>query len=311
MDCAKCSRDLFSPKKTVKCVKCESSYHPSCTRLKSVENFRKLRKEARERWECDRCKGLEEVSSEDEDSLDGVKEVASKSESTRSSAAERAICDVNRKLDKLSSVAGDMRELKESVGFMSTQFDTFMEEMSKLKTTVDELHKENNDLKSVVRELQQKVDYLEQDSRNNNVELHGIPETNGESCVDIVKQVSNFLKVECGSITNAFRVGIKKDRPRKILAVLKSPDDRENLVRSAKADKSLTARLLYKEWPNDRVFVNENLTAFRAELFRRAKAKAKDVGMKFVWLKNFVVHVRRAEGDRVRTIRSFDDIDRM
>ncbi|BET03091.1 conserved hypothetical protein [Nesidiocoris tenuis] len=86
---------------------------------------------------------------------------------------------------------------------------------------------------------------------------------------------------------------------------------RSEIVGIARAKKRLTAKDLHPGWPQHRVYVNENLTNFRSELLRRTKLAAKEKGFKFVWVKNFVVHTRKTEGDQVKTIKSFDDIDRM
>ncbi|BES97958.1 conserved hypothetical protein [Nesidiocoris tenuis] len=311
MDCAFCSRDLFSPKKTASCMRCKASFHPQCTRIKTLENYRKMRLEAREKWECDKCKegspsSLGGASSESSDAEEDA------NRRTRASGGGEFNSEINRKLDQLLGLPGEIRDLKTSMNYMSAQFDSFVEDMSSLKTSVKGILKENAELKDTVKELQQKVDLLEQNSRNANVEIHGVPETNNEDCSKIVKAASNALKVDCGTISRAFRVGaVRKDRPRKILAILNSSDARENLVRTARAEKSLTAKNLVSEWPKERVYINENLTAFRAELLRRAKAKGKEKGYKFIWIKNFAVHARKSEGERVYVIKSLEDIERM
>ncbi|KAF6204647.1 hypothetical protein GE061_018807 [Apolygus lucorum] len=195
---------------------------------------------------------------------------------------------------------------------MSNQFDRFVEEMETLRGTVKELSKENEQLKSAVGDLHQKVDFLEQISRNANVEIHGVPETKNENCIEILKEVSRMLEVENGSIPKAFRVGPpRNDRPRKILAVMDSMEARDKLVRAAKGSRELTAKNLHSDWPNERVYVNENLTSYRADLLRRTKIKARERDVKYVWLKNCVIHVRKSDGGPVSTIKSPQDLERM
>ncbi|KAF6211784.1 hypothetical protein GE061_012299 [Apolygus lucorum] len=276
-----------------------------------------MNKEVREKWLCDRCIKGDPLdgsgASDGKERAENEKEVSPTSPySIETGTTERAIHEVNSKLTILLAVAGDVKDLKETVSFMSAQFDRFVEEISGLKVTVDSLTKDNTELKGAVGELQRKVEFLEQESRNSNVEVHGVPESPNESCVDIVEEVVKQLNVECGKIGKAFRVGPpRKDRPRKILAVLSSPDGREKLVQAAKADRQLTASELFKDWPKNRIYVNDNLTNFRADLFRRTKLKAKERGIQHVWMKNFVVHVRRSEGERAMTIKSFEDIEKI
>lgn len=314
MDCKKCARDLFSPSKTAVCAICKAAFHPACTRIKNIENYKKMSKDTRERWKCDTCKdsGGSQSENTDQSRPEMQPSELSVSDPVMTDKTGRAILEVNQKLDKLMAMAGDLKDLKVSVNFMSDQFDVYTEKMVKLEATLEEVLKENMDLKFVVTGLQQKVDVLEQSSRNVNVELHCIPESRNEDCVEIVKTVSRVLNAGSVDVSAAFRVGpIRNDRPRKILAVLKSSEARENLIKSAKSGQGLTANQLFQNWSCDRVFVNENLTPFRADLLRRAKTKAKERGYRYVWLKNFVVHVRKDDGERVRTIKSYEDVDRM
>ncbi|KAF6198160.1 hypothetical protein GE061_007907 [Apolygus lucorum] len=329
MDCGTCSRELFSPKKTAKCSQCKLSFHPSCTRLQTVENYKKMRKEAKDKWKCDRCKdGKKSVSDDNYDSENDDEDVVQPTKEFRISGSPKSshgevspksshgevsqdiMSEINRKLGNISTMVDDMRELKASVSYMSAQFDKFVEEMSKIKSDVNLLVRENSELKLVVTDLQHKVDLLEQNSRDANIELHGVPESSNEDCIAIVKETSKVLQIESGIIKKAFRVGPpNNNRPRKILAELCSAEERDNLVRAARTNRNLTADKLFKDWPANRIYVNENLTSFRMELLRRAKTKAKERGIKFVWVKNSVIHVRKAEGECVKTIRSLEDVD--
>ncbi|KAF6212768.1 hypothetical protein GE061_010477 [Apolygus lucorum] len=240
------------------------------------------------KWKCDKCAGRPEMYTEkdedqdhDEESEEEEREVSPEPEMATGSMTERAIYEINRKLNKLTSLVGEVKDLKQSIGFMSDQFDMFMVEMSSLKATVVELEKEKNDLKTTVGELQRKVEVLEQNSRNTNVELHGVPESPNEECTEIVRRTAAVLKVNIGPISKAFRTGqASNDRPRKIIATLNTAEERELLVKAAKTDRSLTAHALYNDWKDDRVYINENLTAFRADLLRRVKAKAKSYAQK-------------------------------
>ncbi|KAF6201118.1 hypothetical protein GE061_005565 [Apolygus lucorum] len=270
-----------------------------------------MSKEARGRWRCDTCRDGG-GSDSDANSIDSQKKKRSDEVYGNPSKAEQAILEVNQKLNTLLAAVEDIKELKNSVNFMSDQFDVFSEKVMTLESTIADLSKENTELKSVVTELQYKVDILEQNSRKTNIELNCVPETKNENCIEIVKAASNVLSVDCGEIQTAFRVGVqRRDRPRKILALFESSEAADALIKAAKTDKNITANQLYKGWPNDRVYINENLTSYRADLLRRAKVKAKENGYKYVWLKNFIVHVRKDDGERVLTIKTIADLERM
>ncbi|CAB0015181.1 unnamed protein product [Nesidiocoris tenuis] len=272
-----------------------------------------MKKELRENWKCDGCKSnhtpIRQSSSSSEDSEE-EEDHKDSNESFTEGKTDRAILQINKTLSTMVPLVKDMRDLKESVTYMSNQFDNFLEEITSLKSSMASLAKENSELKTAVGELQRKVDLLEQNSRSTAIEVHGVPETHNEECTQIISAVTQALKVNCGAVKRAFRVGpVRKDRPRKILAELESSEVRETLVAAARMDKSLSAIDIHKNWPKERIYINENLTSFRAELLRRAKSKGKEKGFRYVWVKNFTIYMRKAEGERAIAIRSIEDIN--
>ncbi|CAB0004854.1 unnamed protein product, partial [Nesidiocoris tenuis] len=167
-----------------------------------------------------------------------------------------------------------------------------------MKSDVQKLESENQKLKSSVDNLQTKVDYLEQESRRMNIEVHGVPETRNEDCEKIVKDLASFLEVDI-DLKRAFRAGpMKSDRSRKILVELKSEESREAIANAAKRNEELVASRFSKSWPSKRIYINENLTGYRANLLHQTKMFAKQANYKYVWIKNYNVYMRKTEGDR-------------
>ncbi|BES92478.1 conserved hypothetical protein [Nesidiocoris tenuis] len=304
MECAKCSQELTSPKKTAKCSVCDSSFHPSCTRIKNLDTYKQMNKDRRSKWKCDACKAksaksvkpaVEEDSSSESDSNDQVNVAA-------------VLAKLSRQVGALASVPTDVADLKKSVEFMSSQFDVFVADMAKMKSDVQKLESENQKLKSSVDNLQTKVDYLEQESRRMNIEVHGVPETRNEDCEKIVKDLASFLEVDI-DLKRAFRAGpMKSDRSRKILVELKSEESREAIANAAKRNEELVASRFSKSWPSKRIYINENLTGYRANLLHQTKMFAKQANYKYVWIKNYNVYMRKTEGDRAIKVNKIEDL---
>ncbi|KAF6216486.1 hypothetical protein GE061_000828 [Apolygus lucorum] len=342
MDCAKCSRELNSPKKTVKCSKCDASYHPSCTRLKSVEYYKKMNMEARSKWECDRCKGSGErskriknkgdesdsddsISSEDTGKLDvSVKYAASQKEpqmvgnknllsvinklSDKIDKMHSSELTMSQKMDKIDGLVNDLADVKKSIVFMSEQFDSFCTELKTMREAMKQVSEENRQLKEITAVLKVKVDFLEQNTKRGDVVIDGIPETINENCLQIVQELSKVINVDVAPIS-AFRIGLNQDdKHRKILANLGSESARIAFVASAKKMSELKANSLIVSWPDHRIYVNENLTQFRRELLRKTKLKAKEKNIKFVWVRNFNIYTRKQENEKVVQVRSEDDL---
>ncbi|KAF6208380.1 hypothetical protein GE061_016834 [Apolygus lucorum] len=318
MDCAKCSRELHSPKKTAQCSACEASYHPSCTRLKTVENYKKLKRDLREQWICDICKNgkskkVQEESEDDSGDDSDKEEAAGSCADDKLEALLKTVNEMNkkmRKIEKITSIEEQLTDIKKSVQFMSDQFDDFSKRIQSFETMVTDLQEENGMLRAQVGDLQHKVDFLELESRKSNVEIHGVPETSNEDCMEVVRSVASAADIE---ITPSFavRIGkIRSDRPRVILAGMSSGDKVSELIKNTKA-KKINANDVHKDWPGTRIYANENLTPMKRDLLYKAKMKARAMGYKFVWIAGFRIYVKKDETMRPIVIWKEEDLDKI
>ncbi|KAG8285148.1 hypothetical protein J6590_086518 [Homalodisca vitripennis] len=94
-------------------------------------------------------------------------------------------------------------EIRESVSFLSAAVDKNDELMkaviTELKRTQEEniqLKKENAELRDTVSHLGVRVRNLEQYSRRQNIEIAGVPETQGENVTAVLKDVERAVGVE-------------------------------------------------------------------------------------------------------------------
>lgn len=276
--CDQCYGDLKEDD-TLRCKGgCNSSYHYKCCSI-TESNFKKLSAASRGK------------------SVAGI--------------LSTLMAPIQAKLDGLQHMQQDISDLKKSMEFMSTQFDVFSSDVKDMKVAMSRLEKENVELKATVSTLQLKFDYIEQDSRRLNVEVHGVPETRNENLGQIVKDIAD--KLEAGvTVKNVFRAGPSRtDRSRKIVAVLGSEYERQEIVQKSRRNRILSADQLISNWPKAKIFVTENLTAIRADLLRLTKKKASENNIKFVWIKNFAIHARKGENEPVKVIRSVADLEKL
>lgn len=67
------------------------------------------------------------------------------------------------------------------------------EEMAALTELVNKLSNENAELKSKVVKLENRMDDVEQYSRRDTIEIHGVPVQEGEQIIEVVKSVGRAL----------------------------------------------------------------------------------------------------------------------
>ena len=116
-----------------------------------------------------------------------------------------------------------------------------------------------------------KIDDLEQYSRKHNLEFHGIPESSQENLAEQIIKLGNVLNVPIRNndidICHRLSANKKSNKPRPVIARFKSYEVKKALY---SARKQLKNQSLNHVFPGaDIVYINENLTRRRRELFNK------------------------------------------
>lgn len=192
-------------------------------------------------------KGAAALDSEQDSSVDGaegdyvtlatIRELLKVQESTFKLLFESTIHSLTLRVD---SVVKDVQEMKTSLQY--TQKD--VEELKPIHAKLEELDKISKDLAS----LSQKMEYLENQSRRNNIRVNGIPESDNETWEDAEVKVKRAIKDNLGievDIERAHRVERRKTKsgqanqshPRTIVCRLRDWKQREQVLRKARREK--------------------------------------------------------------------------
>ena len=126
----------------------------------------------------------------------------------------------NRKL------ASDVANLKSSFGFQEQQLNSLKVSLSKatkandaMKLELQALRKKVNDQKSETNELYESQDDLEQYTRKNSLEIHGLPEDLYTSTEDVVIKLGEVLNVliQGEDIDISHKLCSGKNKPKNII----------------------------------------------------------------------------------------------
>ncbi|CAB3254133.1 unnamed protein product [Arctia plantaginis] len=139
------------------------------------------------------------------------------------------VSTLNKELEPLKT---DIEELKTSFTFHTKEFDELKSEHVIVKSNIINLKEENQQLNNTVSELRQKLNYLEQHARSNNLEIQCLPENAKENLYTVVKQLGSVVGCELkdGDILHATRTAkLNKSiaRPRSVVVQLASPRTRD------------------------------------------------------------------------------------
>lgn len=182
----------------------------------------------------------------------------------------------------VESLKGNYKELKENLFSTKSQLDILVKENDGLKSKVKFLEdqistskKELEDMEQRLNDVEASHDDLEQYTRKFNLVILGIPERKEEDNVENVIKLGQLLEVNLtrGDIDIVHRMKTKSEsKPRPIIARFSNYNAKSKLYEARLNLRNVTLQDLGAE----KIFINENLTAWRAKLFKEARKVRKN-----------------------------------
>lgn len=213
---------------------------------------------------------------------------------------------------------------------LSERFAVLFEEMSHkisadLRREIQTLKGQNLALKNIVQSreneikrneeeivsLKEKVDHLEQYSRRSSIRINGIPEQEGENTEDIVYKLGEAIGADIfsESIDRSHRVGKKDDRyTRPIIVKFTSYKHKASMMRAKKKLRDVDCQKLFRS--HSKVYINEDLTAARADMAAKARKMKKDGRIQDTWTWDGTIFVKKLDGAvrRITTIKGLSEL---
>lgn len=218
-----------------------------------------------------------------------------------------------------SNIHQDINDIKKSIEFMSTKFDSLLSEINNVKDELKEVRKENDFLKREINELGVRLQDLEQYNRRDNIVLYGVPSTNNESVNEIVKTVSTIIGADgCfEDVSVTHRLPTRPGKPRPIVRFAKRSSRDLWLSRfreEAKNNKEgfgLPTQTICQQFQPGLVTASDHLTPFMKNLFNKTKLTAREKGYKFTWVKDCKIFVRKNENSQVNRVFDYYDLEKL
>ena len=236
----------------------------------------------------------------------------------------------------LSSILLENKQFKKELEELKTSLQLSDIELRNTKTKLDEAAKANiklekrlhatttsldsarNDLREHTEEinhLNESLDNLEQYTRKNSLEFHGVPENSYESTEQAILKIAAALEVQV--IPSDIEISHKLRRKSGnsiIIAKFCSHKVKTSLYKARTKLKNTKATDLFPGFASavrskDRLFINENLTNYRRRLVDSANQRRRDGCITSVWTMDGKVYVKTSPYGNPTRIFSENDLD--
>lgn len=223
---------------------------------------------------------------------------------------------------ELAPVKEQLKELKDSVQYMSNQYDDLIKTTDAIVDDYRNLKTECHQLRSTVSVMAARMETMEQYLRESNIEVQGIPQNKNEHLVNIIEKIADVvsLKLNDNDILKCTRVAsINKEnkKPRTIVVKLRSTRCRDEFYSAvARFNKSnpnnkLNSSMLGIGGIGSPVYVSEHLSPANKSLHAAARAKAKQLSYKFVWVRNGRIFMRKNETSNFIHVKNNEVLERL
>ncbi|XP_063891065.1 uncharacterized protein LOC135116963 [Helicoverpa armigera] len=220
---------------------------------------------------------------------------------------------------ELGDIKSLFNDLKQSVDFMSEEFDRMKAELETCRNGNKILHKENDSLRHTISELSSRVNLIEQHARQQNLEINGIPESKAENLVKTVQQIGNVISCSIKdddilSVVRVRKLDPESSNPRAVVVKLRSMLLRDTILTSvmnynkAHPDKKLNSQHLGYANSIKPVFVSEHLSPLNKKIHAAARKVAKEKGYKYVWVRDGKILIRKDDGQQAKQIKSLEAV---
>lgn len=255
----------------------------------------------------------DEDSSEEEPTLLEIKLMLSSIQSSITSISSENVKfreDMEELKKSLRSNERELKELKASLDKANKQNALLQKELLGTKTKLNE---QTERIDSLIESL----DNLEQYSRKNSLEIHGIPENIYTSTEEVVLKVAEAVNVPVAAedieISHKLR---RRNGMKPIIVKFCSHKVKSRLYKERTKLKSVKISDLYPSYASaatkqNRIFINENLTPYRADLVRQANDMKADGLLSSVWTLDGKVFVKTSPSGNPVRIYSEDDLDEL
>ncbi|XP_042150253.1 uncharacterized protein LOC121838222 [Ixodes scapularis] len=221
------------------------------------------------------------------------------------------LAPLKRQVEVLVGMKQTVMDIEKSVQAMPDNYDEVLRKMKEHDSEIKELRKKVNQLvqerkTDKTTELKKELNKLEQYGRRNNLEVHGLVETNNENLLEKLNKIADQIAVPPltkDSVEAIHRVPTRAKKTPMVIVRFVNRNERNAWLQNKQKLKS--------EADDGNVHLQENMTASNRQLFYDVRTEAKHLSYKFIWHKKGCSYVRKQEGAPTIRIEHEGDLEKI
>lgn len=288
------------------CIECEFPYHVGkCSGLtEQAVNKKTFDKKS---WKCATCtmgalrsrQAPENQMKQIQDQLTGITKSLS------------CLSDIKNNVDKLLSMKDTVDSIESAVEMLSSKYDEILQHMTENDKEIKDMKKrvtclENRKDNEGVEKVRSELNRLDQYSRRNNLEIHGLKQCINEDLFQQVNQIATALQLSQLNRENVEAIHRLPTKPEKIPPVI------VRFVNRHQRDEWLESRRRLRSTAGtETIYFQDNLTEQNRKLFWMARIRAKERSYAFVWTTRGTIYVRKNPDQNAIRIDHEDDLNKI
>ncbi|XP_063892480.1 uncharacterized protein LOC135117345 [Helicoverpa armigera] len=226
-------------------------------------------------------------------------------------------CEYTGLDNKVCSLDAKHNGLVKDVETLGNSVQYTMDEQDDLKKKMELIRSVNTEtITDMIGGLEAKIDSLEQQARQCNLEICNVPELRNENLITLMENICTKIQFKlCAkdilAIHRVPHAHTENKKPKNIIVKLSSRILRDNLLSAYRLGKGLDTNQLQLTGSPNPIYLHEHLTLKKKLLFRQCKDAAVKNNFKYVWVKHATILVREIDSEPAIAIRSEKDISKI
>lgn len=306
--CAKCSKLMNKKNPGLQCTKCDKWLHASCVGM-TIEQLNTLSKTDSVDWICKSCTDQRKPKRlscilpdvEDEESMNV--------ETMANSLTSKVIRDLKPQITELIR-----DELQNTLQYYFDKIDEYESKLKVQENLTKQLENKFKNLNLKYENLEMKINTIEQGQLANHIEICGVEEVEQENLMKITEQIATKIRQNANDVLKCYRknknkVKLSHKKPESSsITILLREGVRDAWLQAGK-EVSITTQDIGRNG-HDRIYLRETLAPSTAFLLWKTKEQLKDY-YKYIWCKNGSVLIRKAENEKISTVKSINDLEKI